>query len=347
VQIEYRILWFEDQPTNVKPFEDNMRTDIARLGFEPRIEIRRVLAGGPDPLLNLPAQQEVDLVLVDWKLGGGQDGAVLARRIRQLFRDTSIVFYSAESPQKLRQLIFDQGIDGVYVCSRERLGDRTMSIVRSQMRKLLDLNHMRGIVMATTSDLDQLIIECLEAVQLVVYPDEAERFANDIATRVAEKLRERASDIEKLAAKGNLQRLLRQPTFEAALRLALLQEAIGKIADRIEEIHLVEILGRYLDEVVRPRNDFAHRGVTVKEGKLVFEGREEPLDQEGMVALRLRLLEHLANLRSLLRLLREMGDTQNQAPVGEHIAMIEKAVEAIEIPGDILSDIIPRDPEER
>ena len=115
----------------------------------------------------------------------------------------------------------------------------------------------------------------------------------------------------------------------------MLREAVDKMADRIEEVHLVEILGRYLDEVVRPRNDFAHRSVTIEEGKIFFEGRQEALDQESMIALRLRLLNHLTNLRSLVRLLRGMGDTESEPRVADQIALIEQAVDVIETSGDI------------
>jgi DNA-binding NarL/FixJ family response regulator len=330
MRLNYRILWFEDQLNNIKPFADTIHGAIARLGFEPVIDMREVVAGGDDPLVGLPPEHDVDLVLVDWRLGGGQDGAQLARMLRRSFRDTDLVFYSSESPATLRKLIFEQGIDGVYSFHRTNLTERTVGLVRAQLRRMLDLNHMRGIVMAATSDLDQAMIRCLEVVQAVVDPNGARQFAASIGEKVAKSLRDKAADIEKLARNGRLEKLLREPAFGAALRLTVLQTEVKKIADRIEEVHLIDALGRYDTEVIRPRNDFAHRRAVIQEGKLLLEGREEPFDQQSMISLRLRLLEHSDSLRALLSLLEEMALAAGQPALATEIADVGHAVEAAE-----------------
>lgn len=327
MKLEYRILWFDDQPANNKPYEDTIRNSLARLGFEPQIDLRVVVAGCSDPLSNLPAQHDVDLVLMDWKLGGGHDGATLARRLRQTFRDTDIVFYSSEVPKNLRKLIFEQDIDGVYCFHRTNLTERTMGLIRAQMRKVLDLNHMRGIVMAATSDLDQAMIQCLEVVQSVVYPNAAEAFAASIGAQVAESLRKKADDIDKLVTKGKLQKLLHEPAFGAALRLTVLQAEIKKLADRINEVHLLESLSRYHADVITPRNDFAHRRAVIQAGKLTLEGRTEPFDQDGMIALRLKLLSHSENLKALLSLLREMAGAAGEPALAAKIADVQQVIE--------------------
>ena len=284
-------------------------------------------------MANLPAQDEVDLVLMDWKLGGGHDGASLARRLRRFFRDTDIVFYSSESAVNLRRLIFDQDIDGVYCFNRINLSERTLGLVRAQMRKILDLNHMRGIVMAATSDLDQAMIQCLEILQRIIYPSSKEAFAGDIGAAMAKELRRKADKIDKMVGKGQLEKLLYDPNFGAALRLAILKAEIKKLADRIDEIHLIENLDRYHTEVITPRNDFAHRRATVKDGVLILEGRDQPFDQDGMIALRLKLLAHSDNLRALLSLLGEIaGASAGEPDLAAKIAHVEHIVEEVSKP---------------
>lgn len=330
MQLEYRILWFEDQPANVRPFEENIRSGLVRLGFEPRVAMRTVVAGGSDPMADLPAQRDVDLVLMDWKLGGGYDGAALARKIRQVFKDTDIVFYSSEAPKKLRKLIFDEDIDGVYCCHRTNLSDRTLGLIRAQMRKMLDLNHMRGIVMAATSDLDHAMVECLEVVHKVAYPDDAGTFAVLISSQVAAGLRKKADEIEGFGKKGKIGKLLKDPNFGSAMRLAALQAELQKLADRITEAHLLERLGAYPTEVITPRNDFAHRRAVVVGDQLRLEGREESFNQESMIALRLRLLNHSENLRALLSLLREMADAAGEPDLASQIAAVQEVVDQVE-----------------
>jgi CheY-like chemotaxis protein len=328
MQLEYRILWFEDQPgANIKPYEDNIRNGLVRLGFEPKITM---WSGGADPMANLPPQQQVDIVLMDWKLGGSLDGADLSRKVRMVYRDTDIVFYSSEPAQTLRELIFKQNIDGVYCCNRTGLSDRTLGIIRAQMRKILDLNHMRGIVMAVTSDLDHAMIECLDVVQQVAYPGAADAFAAAIGVQIADGLRSKATEIEELGRKGKLKRLLKEPAFGPAMRLVSLRAELQKLADRINETDLLERLGQYHEDVITPRNDFAHRRTVISGELLTLEGRAQPFNQESMIALRLRLLTHADNLRALLSLLREMATVAGQPGLAGGIAAVERAVEQVE-----------------
>ncbi len=327
MQLDYHILWFDDQLGPITPFVDRVKGIISRMGFEPRVDLRIVTADTQDPLTSLPTLG-LDLVLMDWKLGGGHDGAVLARRLRQSFRDTDVVFYSSESAAKLRELIFHQGIDGVFCVSREHLTSRVNGIIQGQLRRMLDLNHMRGLVMAATSDLDIAMVECLEAVQQVLHPgNNAAAFAASIAGRVSKGLRSKADEVDQLGAKGKLPKLLREPSFGAFLRLEVLKEEVARLADRVSEPQFIRQLDKYHADVILPRNDFAHRKAEIKDGKLLLAGREQPLDQDSMKALRLRLLEHSDNLRGLLTTLHELAIEVGEPELAEQIAAVEEAME--------------------
>lgn len=326
MQLEYNILWFDDQPGQISPFVDRVRSIISRLGFEPKVDLRIVTADIQDPLAP-PPSHGVDLVLMDWKLGGSHDGAVLARRLRRTFKDTDVVFYSSEPAATLRKLIFDQGIDGVFCVSREHLTDRANGIIQGQLRRTLDLNHMRGLVMAATSDLDVAIVECLEVVQKILHPAKgAVSFAVSISERVSTGLRAKADEIDRLGQKGKFDKLLREPTFGSFLRLEVLREEVAKLMDKVTEPQFIKNLDRYHVDVITPRNDFAHRKAEVRNGKLMLEGRTEALDQESMKALRLRLLEHSDNLRGLFGALRELAAETGETQLAEQIAAVEEAV---------------------
>ena len=327
MQLQYRILWLDDQEQAIRPFITRVQGIVSRLGFEPEIDFRVVTADVVNPLAGINQNEGYDLVLMDWKLGGKHDGAVLARRLRQMFRDTDIIFYSSEPAASLRKLIFDQNIDGVFCVAREHLSDRANGIVHGQLRRVLDLNHMRGIVMAATSDLDQGMIECLGVVQQVLYPaDSAAQFASQIGKMVSDSLRKKADEIEKLGAKGKLSKLLKDPAFGASLRLKILVDEITKLSDKLNEPHLMDRLGRYQEDVIAPRNDFAHRKAEVRDGKLVLEGRENPIDHDTMRSLRLRLLDHYDNLRGLLSMLGELANNVGETALADQIAAVEEAV---------------------
>lgn len=327
MQLEYNILWFDDQPGPITPFVERVKGMISRLGFEPKIDLRVVDGQSGDPLATLPTYG-LDLVLMDYKLGGGHDGATLARRLRQSFRDTDVVFYSSVSAKELRRLIFEQDIDGIFSVSREHLTDRVNGIIQGQLRRMLDLNHMRGLVMAATSDLDMAMVECLEVVQQILHPGNgAAAFAEAIAQRVSEGLRRKANEIDGLGRKKQLAKLLREPSFGAYLRWEVLKEEVVKLADKVSERQFIDHLDKYNTDVIGPRNDFAHRKAVVRDGKLLLEGRDQPLDQDSMRALRLRILDHSDNLRGLLVILRELAEDVGEVALAQQIEVMEAAVE--------------------
>lgn len=329
MQLDYRVLWFDDQEQTIGHSVERVRGMISRLGFEPKIDLRIITADVEDPLASLPDQSEIDLVLMDWKLGGGHDGAELARKLRRTFQHTDIVFYSSEAPKTLRELIFNKDIDGVFCANRDHLSDRAIGIINGQLRRVLDLNHMRGIVMAATSDLDQGMVDCLEVVQKILYTGDtaATGYASEIAGRISKALRSKADEIDGLGKKGKVSKLLREPSLGPALRLQLLQEEVAKLADKLTEPHVVEGLGKYHEEVITPRNDLAHRKAQLKDGKLHLEGRGQPFDQDSMRALRLRLLEQADNLRGLLTTLHELAGAAGEPELAKEIAAVEEAVE--------------------
>lgn len=328
MKLEYRILWFDDQKTNVEHTINRISSMISRLGFEPSIDFRIVNAGVADPLAGIPDEDEVDLVMMDWKLGGQHDGAKLTRRLRQKYQNTDVVFYSSESPQKLRRLIFDEGIDGVFCSTRDRLSERVGGIIQGQLRRVLDLDHMRGIVMAATSDLDHEMIECLELIGRISYSGKTDALSASIAESIVKSMNSKIKEISKLGEKGQLSDLLREPTLGSFQRLNILMNEITNVSDRLSGAHVAEQLSNYHGEILTPRNDFAHRKAERKEGKMVLEGRDKPYDQDAMRELRLRLLSHSDNLRELLASLEDMADVAGEPELAAQLSDAQDAVAA-------------------
>jgi hypothetical protein len=150
------------------------------------------------------------------------------------------------------------------------------------------------------------MIECLGVIHELTYPGDAERFAATLATDVASALSKKVLQMEGLGKKGKVDKLLANPNFGSALRLVVLQNELRKLADKISDPALLQKLETYLSDVITPRNDFAHRRAKAEGELLYLQGRKQPFNQESMVALRLQLLAHQENLKSLLALLRKM-----------------------------------------
>ncbi|WP_286074813.1 hypothetical protein [Stenotrophomonas sp. 59] len=326
MKLEYRMLWFDDQRSSIEPAIKRIEAIISRLGFQPHVDLRIVQAGMEDPLAGIPDEDDVDLVMMDWKLGGQHDGAKLTRRLRQKYRNTDVVFYSSETAKRLRELIFNEDIDGVYCCNRDQLGDRVSGIIQGQLRRVLDLDHMRGIVMAATSDLDHGMIECLEVIQRISYPDNKPKFAAIVSETITARMLSKIEDIRDFERKGRLDKLLRDPNFGATQRLEMLLSEIAKIGDQLSEPHLIEHLEVYQGEIISPRNDFAHRKAEKKNGKIFLQGREAHYDQEKMRELRLRLLKHSDNLGALLSMLANLAVAAGQPALAEQLTDAQAAI---------------------
>jgi hypothetical protein len=107
----------------------------------------------------------VDLVLVDWDLGSNLHGEDAIEAIRDQVRYKDVVFYSAQrAPDELRRAAFEKELEGVYCASREQLVEEVMGVFESLVKKVLDLDHTRGIVMGATSEIDQMVSECLSTI---------------------------------------------------------------------------------------------------------------------------------------------------------------------------------------
>ncbi len=102
------------------------------------------------------------LILVDWDLGNGVVGQEAIAEIRDTVQYKDVVFYSAQTaPEELRKAAFKKGLEGIYCASREQLVEEVMGVFESLVKKVLDLDHTRGIVMGATSDIDYLVNRCL------------------------------------------------------------------------------------------------------------------------------------------------------------------------------------------
>ena len=105
----------------------------------------------------------VDLVLMDYNLGSEKGNDVI-NYIRDDQNDvyTDILFYSEnKSEEGLRE---KSNKDGLYCSERSELfsGDKIKKVIKTTIRKTQDLNNLRGLVMAETSELDEMIKKILK-----------------------------------------------------------------------------------------------------------------------------------------------------------------------------------------
>jgi hypothetical protein len=210
--------------------------------------------------------------------------------------------------EELRGLASDRHLEGIYCATREDLVEEVIGVFDSLVKKVLDLDHTRGIVMGATSDIDHMVNECLVAIH-----DKLDEKGQQAMLKAAlERIDERISDLTKRAA------VLQDSTTMAALFEAHL---IFTANDRLRilsrvlkyEIFKDHVAARkaviaYMQDVVPERNGLGHL-VYVPEGKpravTTIEGKEISLDETR--ELRRTILGLRQDFRNLLLALQAAG----------------------------------------
>lgn len=299
MKLEYKILWFDDQPDSVKSMEEGISTRLSRLGFQLSVDWKKEVKDVGSFLASLQKRTDIDLILMDWNMGANKDnGAVLAKRLRSKTY-TEIVFYSSASPAELRKAIYEQDIDGVYCIRRDTLVAETMNVIKTTIKKILDLNHMRGLVMGTVSDYDAQIEEILTLTASRM--KDCSSLITHIKKSVTEANQASSKQIEKLDGKDNSKELLEHRAYSAFLKYKTLCTLLGKKSEDRAVIDLFDKLKDYHKEVIDPRNALAHAKVIEDGGKITFKGRDVVFDDESLLTLRRNLLAQGDNLGDIKR----------------------------------------------
>jgi hypothetical protein len=302
MRLDFNVLWVDDQPDGVATQRRAIGVKMIDEGFEfiPRLctTIEQV-----DDAINSDNvfTDEIDLILVDWDLGNDIHGEDVIERIREIVPYKDVVFYSGAPTSELRRKVFDKELEGVYCVSREGLVDEVIGVFDSLIKKVLDLDHTRGIVMGATSDIDDMVKKCLTLAHNKL--DEAGKaaFIELAVRRVAEKVRGFAKKSEKLKDSPDLEALFEaHMIFQSDDRLRMLSRILGK-AEFAPYSGGVETVKSYREGVVRNRNILGH-AVLVPQGKartvMNEAGREVGINE--MRELRKLILSLRAEFRALL-----------------------------------------------
>lgn len=285
MKLQYRILWFDDNDDFFNSLDwEFLHERVAEWGFEPEVK----LVTTPKAFLGEAPYADYDLMVVDYNLEGYGEGQDFIRRVRDQEVFTEIIFYSSNASTVLWNAVREHQLEGIYIASRDTVQDRILRVGHQSLRKVLDLDNMRGIVMAEVGDLDHLLGRIIEAA--VGDLDEAAR--QDVFKRFYDKSAEQYSNL-----KAGLDKFMQAPTVEALLALC----DSNKRWQNFERIHKRHkslkgrVFGDYAQEILGPRNCLAH-GVPTRrdDGSIVFlhHAKEYEFSESIGTALRRKIIEY-------------------------------------------------------
>ena len=283
MRLDFNVLWVDDQPNYLDAQIFAIKTRMALEGFEfnptkcTSIEDVETLIAGD------VFQDEVDLIMVDWDLGDGVQGQDVIERIRQVVRYKDVIFYSSLTPvADLRELAYKQKLEGVYCASKGELVEEVVGVFDALVKKVLDLDHTRGIVMGATSDIDHLVNTCLATAHNRLDDEGKSEFIEEALQRIAEKVKNVAEQGEKIKNDPSVEALFKaHMLFTSDDRLRMLATILEMEAFGAHAGAKVTITS-YRKDVVPDRNILGHM-VLAPEGKPqaveTTEGKQVSLDE--------------------------------------------------------------------
>jgi CheY-like chemotaxis protein len=288
MKINYNILWIDDTPTWVRSIEGSLKEHFDEMGYRLSITQEKNGAKIEEAIRN----PELDLIIIDYQLPKitGKD---LIETIRKRHVLVEIVFYSQEGNPKDK---FNTPPDGVYFTSREDAEERITKVIDLTLKKALDINNVRGLVIAETIDLEAKLGEVLV------------RCFGDYGDLFRERLLHPESGLFDFGKKDKLlQGILKDKITELNKKVAEGKggEQAKKALAALKE--LKEVYKVFPDEVIHPRNTMAHVEKEWDEnGKCILKSRVKAhaaicVDHEWCTKARKDLIKHMDNLEKILK----------------------------------------------
>lgn len=289
MRLDFNVLWVEDNQNNVKSQATRINFLLKKEGFRLQTLFAATLDEAMGYLSDDIHGDHIDLILMDYDLGAGGKGDDGLVAVRNKFQYKDIIFYSSQAAE-LMDKVAAKRVEGVYCSTRDDLPDTVDGVFEALVKKVLDIDHSRGIVMGATSDVDHLVNECLQAIFDISDEKQRATTLDKLASHVKEKEKRFTKDLVTISNIKHVSELADMTHFyTSADRLRLLMTALKSIGRDDGNIRTVQDY----NDTVPARNTLAHVRVETKGfSRKLFDKKDKELTSEIMKDLRLKLLGH-------------------------------------------------------
>ncbi|MFA6104497.1 MAG: hypothetical protein WC721_20080 [Victivallaceae bacterium] len=243
----YSVLWVDDVKTWVTAKNRMFRAYLAEKSLELSDDYCDTIKEAED---KIKISHNYDLILIDYKFGIKREGDKLIQLIRDMKIFSTIIFYSQDGEEILRNKLANRKLEGVF-CLDRRTGfesSKFKDIISNTIRRTEDPNFIRGLVMAETSDLDMSMLDVKKAIfsskKLTKEKHAAvEKKAKEYIIVQSNQNKQQAEDLQ-------VSELILKPFFDSNKKHRLLKHLLEKSES--------ESLKNYASEIIDERNIFAH-----------------------------------------------------------------------------------------
>jgi len=288
MKIEYKILWVEDDKSWYDTTKELFSDTLDDLGFiliskrcESIDEVKKEVEEN-----NL---EEYDLLLVDFTLKNSDTGDIIINFLRGIKDEpilTDVLFYSS-AVENVRESMTILGLEGVYTADRKEIETKFERVVNTTIKKVQEVNNMRGLIMAETSDLDELMYEIIEK---MLTSDISENLTTYIQKEIEATL-EKISKITLDEDTTIIDKMGDSRVFTSFHRA----KGINKIY-KLKNIGIEKFFEVYNRDIISTRNLFAHVKESYEGNKKVLisssTGEKEVFDEKRCIDIRQSLIKY-------------------------------------------------------
>ena len=293
MKINYNILWVEDNKswydTTFNLFKDTLEDEGFELISDRRINFQQI-----KDLIDTDGLQKYDMLLIDFTLNDSPSGDEVIKLIRNNDIYTDVLFYSS-AVENIKDSISKHGLEGVYTADRKDIETKFNAVFSTTIKKIQEVNTIRGLIMGETSELD---IEIESLVMILV--EKQKKTDDDLKNIIKEK------EFDKLENRLNsfweryecFQYSL--PTLDAVKKWEILRDLLKPFKAQTEICNFLKINKTYQDEVIEVRNIFAHVKAEEEKGKIILKGKNNvEFDETKCREIRKNIIKHKTNLEKL------------------------------------------------
>ena len=328
MKVTYKLLWADDDSTWYNGFKENiLENEIQEkfddLGFAFESKLIDFTKMNTEDFLK--EAEEYDLLLIDYNLSDTTLGSDVIKAVRENSILTNLIFYSQSEPEVLRDALYKKGVlEGVYFSRRDEefLAEKLEKVIDLTVKKSQHINALRGLLMAETSDMDVLVVECLKEYFIKSSLQDKESILKYAKKKIKKFLKD--FSVEKLSYladhhdNSHFEDILASLIFDAYKKTHTLKHALEDLKKRVDTSEYINVLDTYFEDIIKKRNVFGHVKEQVGEDgrkKLVSHAKgfeTVDFDAEYCSDTRRLLRKHKKNLDDVLALLKDISNYDEQ-----------------------------------
>lgn len=259
MKLKYSILWFDDDKGQFESHDfDRLAAEINSWGFD-----------FDGPVYVQTAQEFVekrpfndfDLIVVDYNIGeDSKHGDHFIEEVRKHNVYAEIVFYTGFGMTELWDSVKEKHLDGVFLSTAKEIIPKVIQVFRQSVKKIVDLENMRGIVMAQVGDMDNIMKEILKTGLTQIEARQLEAIYKSFIKREKKFIKKKC---------GEIQQFSKNLSIEEMLGLCDSSYAIWSLMKELRRRHpdlRKSDISKYNKEIIQPRNALAHGVPKSQEG---------------------------------------------------------------------------------